>query len=63
MLKSTQLSPGSASCRSTRHLLRLSAETIRTLTARELHLVAAGACDTASVHSRQPPGETTCSLP
>jgi hypothetical protein len=60
MLKSTQLPADSEPCRSPHRRLCLSAETVRTLTSRELRLVVAGACDTASAHSRQPPGETTC---
>jgi hypothetical protein len=60
MLKLSQLPARSAPCRSPRHQLRLGAETIRTLTSRELRLVVAGVCDTASAHSGRPPGDTTC---
>ncbi len=42
------------------HRLRLGAEIIRALTSKDLQLVAAGFCDTASVNTKRPPDQGGC---
>lgn len=42
------------------HRLRLGAETIRALTSKDLQLVAAGLCDTASMNTKRPPDQGGC---